>query len=428
MKMSLLLFLAVLYTPIFGGLFIPHNIKLNLAKLLTMMLLILSAKFKINRYFVKRIKPIFQFCVFFLFLDLLQLIYKGVDIRRIIDYQTIYLIPITLVLFLSHYKNNSIIKFLENVFYLVGVMFLLQFILSAYESINNIYLDPIHNWALNHITSHSIRSKWLLQVIGIDFSLLDRFIHPFSGLLGQSNFWAVQLPFYNLIFLYMHYKTRRKYFMLLVVLVFSAILLNTTRSAIFIILVTDIFYMLFIGESKRFNYVTIGGVVILLFIYIGDIVYNFIIYFEQSDSLTGRLATYNTLSQFSMLSEIPLIWGYSVPQILNIEYVYLGGMGFESYFFDVLFYNGIFGFLLFIYLLMKILKQGRKFSTINKYFSFLIVMNIIGISLTINGPVTDYAFSFVTILYIYNVVSDRSYNESRINMVKNIYNKNRFIT
>ena len=433
MKRTTILFLILLYTPIFAGIFMPHNIKFHLLIYLTMGLLIFSKKLHTSRYFLKKVKPIFQFLIFFTILFSLQLFYKMSGLYYFIDVLTVYFLSITIILFLSNYRKNSLIKFLENVFYLVGVMFLIQFVLSAYESINYFYLDEAHNWALPYVEKDyttlptdyvSIRKRWLPQIIGIDFGLLDYFRLPFSGLLGQANFWAVQLPFYNLIFLLMYHKTKRKYFLFLVFLVLAAILLNTTRSAIFTILLTDIIYMLFIGKSKKYNYMTISGAVILLFIYTADIVRNFLIYFKGSNTLTGRIETYISLLQYSRLSEIPLVWGYNVQQLLDIERYHLLGRGFESYFFDVLFYNGIFGLFLFIYLLLKIMTQGRKFSTVNKYFSILIVINIIGISLTINGPVSDYAFSFVTILYIYNVVSDPSYNESPLN---NLYNKKSLI-
>ncbi|NQV18414.1 MAG: hypothetical protein HQ534_07725 [Armatimonadetes bacterium] len=424
MKRTKILFLIVLYTPIFAGIFIAHNIKFTLLIYFTLVLLLFFIKLKPNRYFLREINPIVHFLIFFIILQTFQLFYKGGGLRELLRYSTVCFISITIILLLSSYKPEYTIKFLDKIFYFIGVIFIIQFVLSGYESINNIYLDKVHNWALPTDYA-SISNRWLLQVIGIEFDFLQYIIHPFSGLLGQHNHWGAQLPFYNLIFLIMYYKTKSKYFLFLLVLVFIAVLLNTTRAAIFTIMATDIFYIIIFAKKKtRLYHLTISAFIAILLFYIVDIIQNFSIYFSKSNTLEGRASYYPIFIEYIFSNKFPIFWGHGLREMGTIGYKLqsLGGASggsLESGFFPLVFFNGYIGLFLYLIFLVRIVIQGKKFSRIHRYFSFLIVMNIIGISLTIGGVLTNYAFQFVTLIYIYNVVSDRLYNVNQLNNLNN---------
>ena len=186
MKRSLILFLLVLYTPIFLGIFMGHDIKFNLLIYVTMVLLVLSVgtKPKPGRYFLEKIKPIFQFCILFIILLLIQSYYKEVGLRFTLDILVQYSLCLAIVFYLACHNKDFNIQFLEKVFYVVGVMFLIQLLLSGYESINNMFLDTAHTWALGPTDLVSMRKRWLLQVIVIDSPLLDYFKHSFSLILN----------------------------------------------------------------------------------------------------------------------------------------------------------------------------------------------------------------------------------------------------
>lgn len=388
----------------------PHNNKFQLILYFTIGIVILETKLQIGKYFLNRVNPIFQFCLFFFLLEMMQSLIKRDPYGRLMYLLVPYTLALAIILYLSNNKKEYTLKFLERVFFFVGIFFIIQFALSIYESMNNMYFDNAHNWALTYGYSNSVRNRWLLQVVGLDFNFLNLFAHPFSGLLGQQNFWASQLPFYNLIFLYMFYKSRRRYFLFLIFLVLIAVLFNTTRAAIFTIFITDIIYKLFIDRSKKYNYIIILGSIILLCLIIIAYRNSFLSYLSQSDTLSIRLENYSLLKQFFVTRDFPLLLGFDLKQLHKIENSYLDGFGFESYFFDVLFANGIIGLFLFVFFLVRIVRQARKFTTTNKYFGFLIFLNIVGVSLTLNGIMQAYTLPFVTLIYIYNVVTDSSYN------------------
>ncbi len=405
--------LAVLYFPIFGPIIVsPYNVRFYLLIYVSLIILLLLPKGDTDRYFLHKVALLFTFSILFMLLVTVLEVIHGTQFLLIIRQSLTYVIVIGIILFLSKYKKEALIKILERTFYFVGIMFILQFILSAYESMNNIFLVNDYNWALSGLYVTSLDNRFILKIFDIDTGFLRVFTHPFSGLLGQHNYWAVQLPFYNLIFLIMYHKTKMKYYLFLIILVFIAILLNTTRAGILIILMTDIFYVLYLNKRKIFTYYAVSFLTILLLVYvIPQLAVNFFQYFQQTDTLTGRIESYSIFYWNIFTGDFPILFGYGSNQVIQImnnlmEY------NFESAFFTILYVNGLIGLALFMIFLVKIVTQGRKFSFINKYFSYLIVFNIVGISLTIQGVLGFYAFQFVALVYIYNVISDPTYNEA----------------
>jgi len=105
-----------------------------------------------------------------------------------------------------------------------------------------------------------------------------------------------------------------------------------------------------------------------------------------------------------------LIFGYGMPSIDQVM-TNIGVVNFESAFFTILYAYGLFSLIVFVFFLIKIVTQGRKLSILNKYINYLIVFNIVGVSLTIGGVITFYAFQFVALIYVYNIITDPRYNE-----------------
>ena len=220
----------------------------------------------------------------------------------------------------------------------------------------------------------------------------------------------------------MYYKTKKNYYLFLIILVFIAILLNTTRVAIFTILITDIIYVLFVKKRKTFSYHLISFSAVFLIAYLfSKLAVNFLQYFDQTDTITGRIEWYTVFYKHIFTSEFPLFIGYGRNELEQIM-TNLRAYNFESAFFSIMYANGIIGLSFFIIFLVKIITQGRGSSFINKYFNYLIVFNILGVSLTIGGVITFYAFQFVALIYIYNVITDPSYNETRA--VQTTFSKN----
>ncbi|MDP1880716.1 MAG: hypothetical protein Q8K60_07235 [Parachlamydiaceae bacterium] len=409
---SLKLFLAVLYIPIFAAIFIsPYSGTFYLLIYASLFILVMLQKRNSNRYFIMNIVLFIKFSIVFIILNSFHLV-DGNELLMAVRQSLPFAIVLGLILFLSKYNQEELTKLIERAFHLAGIMFIIQFILSAYESINNIYLVKDFNWALSEINKSTIESRFILNIFSININFLSIFTHAFSGLLGHHNYWAVQLPFYNLFFLILYHKSGKTYYLVLIALVLIAILLNTTRAGIITILLTDIFYVLFLNKRKNKTYYVIAyGTLFLLIYSIFMLAVNLSYYFEQTDTLTVRSEWYTAFYQQIIGSGLRLFFGYGISQIDQIM-VNIRAYNFESAFFSILFENGLMGLSLFIIFLVKIIIQGRKFSFINKYFSYLIVFNIVGVSATIGGVITFYAFQFVALIYIYNVITDPSYNEA----------------
>lgn len=425
---NLKLFLAVLYIPIFAAIFLnPYNIKFYLLIYASVCLLLLSMPKDSNKYFFNRVVILMKFSIVFLLYSSFMEYIHGTSISLIIRGSLPYILSIGIIIFLSKFNKERLIRFIEESFFYIGIFFIIQLVLSAYESVLNIYLVKEFNWALPDMYNSMVGNRFFLNIFGIDTSFLNIFLHPFSGILGQHNYWAYQLPFYNLIFLIIYQHSKKKYFLVLIILVIIAALLNTTRAAILTIFVTNIIYFLYLKENKNNRFNILKWLIFILTAYIiSKLAVNFLEYFERTDTLTIRFEWYNTFFQHIFTEDFPFLFGYGTPELDRIMNK-LKAYNFESAFFSLLYTYGFMGLIIFLYLAVSIWRQAKRLSKPNNYFNYLLVMNIVGVSLTIGGVLNFFTFQFVILFYIYSIITDRNYIESRVVDTYLFMNKESFV-
>jgi hypothetical protein len=376
--------------------------------------LLLFKKNDIDRYFLKKTALFFHLTLLLLAVITFLEFINRTELIIIIRESLPFILGLGIILFLASNKDEERIRVLERTFYFIGLFFLIQFILSAYESLLNIYFVKEFNWALHDMYSSSVGRRFILNIFNIDTSFLDVFYHPFSGILGQHNYWAYQLPFYNLIFLIMYHNTKGRYYFFLLVMVFLAILLNTTRAGIIAIAITDLFYILFLRKKNGSkNYTVILLAIIIAAYYFTNISLNILGYFQKTDTITIRVDWYSVFLKHIFSGDFPFISGYGNSGLVSVMHK-LRAYNFESAFFQIFYTHGLIAFSIFMALLIGIVLQGRNFSQLNKYFSYLLVFNIIGVSLTIGGILNYFTFQFVTIIYVYIAITDPSYKKTAL--------------
>ena len=412
MKNSFILLGIALYIPIFIKLndFGSHNFKLIVFFFIGLLLLHFILKKdsnKLNNDYLLILKPFIRFNLLFMGLTILQVVYYYEnyisEIQALSIYMMGYISSITIILFLSNYAKRHISIILHNLSYVIGIMFIIQLGLSAYESINNIYLiesDGI--WLSEYVDEAKYVKRSILPMMGVDISM---FHFPFTGMLSQWNHWGTQLPFYNLFFLYMIWKGK-KFFLPLIFLVIIASVMNTTRVGLASILITD--YLFYSRIFRRRNKLIPAMWLIIFFVslFLGEVIYkNISEYLSSTDTLTSRILAYPVFLSYALdnFSSTLIGFGYREAGKLNIIF----GQGFESQIFSTLFYSGLLGLYLVTVFFTRVWIHGNRLpSSKRRFFNKLIILNMLGVSLTLNMVFTIHTFPFVTLIYIMNSLSD----------------------
>jgi O-antigen ligase len=305
-----------------------------------------------------------------------------------------FLLGIELFVLFSAKETSYNVYLIERVMKYVLVCFYIQLILSVYESLSGSFLIHAYDEYLQVRSQDSFESRFIL-------SNLPGPINPFtylklglSGLHGQHNGWAFQLPFYNLLTAFAYIRTNKRFFLYTMILVLMAQMLNTTRTGILAIFVTDVLvYMKFFYRKKAVvRTITVVAVVAIpVFLGLSATIYNYFAdYFMKggSDTLSIRIdmwrsAIYHlTSGGFFLLTGL----GYAEAGRLALSFVLLGGYesqlsSLENVFLDVLFLYGVIGLALFVYF-VRVLIWKRADKTY-RYFNLLLVVNMMIIGMTL---------------------------------------------
>ena len=354
---------------------------------------------------ILRFNILYIVLILFTFLVHLTELYSEINIISL--YVLPFIISLSLILLFSYGKNKDTINILEQFFFIISVFFLIQFLFSFFESYTGIFLREygiLTEKNLGYITPNT-QNRYLLSIINLNIGLK----FPVGGLLGTHNYWGAQLPFYNIIFLCMYHKKKNIYYLFLLILVFSASILNTSRFAISAILLTDsIYYLKFVQIRRKFirnTIIFVIFIIILLNFYV--LLSVFSIYFSKSNTLSGRIRDQYLWITFFGKNIFNFIIGFGPNSSEVMSRISYTGAVNESLFFIILYKYGIIGFSIFIWFILKMIRQGKSFFVFNKYISYFIVLNIILISLTVNNLFDIWVYPFVTILFIYNVLSNQ---------------------
>ncbi len=323
------------------------------------------------------------------------------------------LIPFVLSLAVIRYASSVplerseefISKCIETVYY----VFLIQLVLSVFESLAGSYLVSGFNAAAKSYQGpeDAYITRFIIPV--------PLFLNPFnylrfglSGLLGQHNQWGLQLPIYNLIFLYGYLRSRNSRYLMLMFLVIVAIILNTTRTSLVLIVISDVllFFYLYVSTSKRSRMIIYIIAAVVLALTADKILLVFQAIVTKSDTLSIRLSIYQYAWYYLKAHFSDLVIGYDYHALGNLVTGFLRSAnynvvlhGFENGFFDMTFVYGISGFmlfLLFVFFSVRTMWENQH----KAILGILFVLMIIFLNITLSHVFLSFVLPFITLFLI----------------------------
>jgi len=409
-----LLFIVVIYLPLFYEAFritaTGYQIVFYLCICGLVFAAIVSEKKRKDPSLLKTADAYIKFNILYLLIIGIQFLFYAEGISVTFYLAQGFILSLMLIFYLSRYDDAMIIDTLNTVFQFVALAFLIQFALSAYESHLGQYIFGDTGWIEQTYTmsNQELEDRIVLSAVTSTVGLSNYFLYPFSGLVGQHNYWGTQLPFYNLIFLGMFYKKRNIYTGTLVFLVLPAIVLNSSRFGIAAIVLTDLLFAYFLFKKGR---IIVTVTLSIVFFYL---LYNFNAfsggwdeYFEKTDTLSPRITSYQLLyDRFFSFDIISMIFGLGPNKSGQVVVAITGFGSFESELLALAYTSGLIGLFIFVIFLLKQLTRNLHFHLYPKVVGVLIVLNIIGVSLTTNLVFVASVYPFVTLLYVYNLATE----------------------
>jgi len=317
-----------------------------------------------------------------------------------------YFASIVLLFYFFSFNDIQVINIIKKIIPIISVLFLFQLIGSIYESYIGNYL------AFGEFTELKNYTNWQSRlIISKSFSLFNpfNFGFPLSGFLGQHNYWGGQLPFYNLLLLKLLDDSHKQKYFIIIALILLAAFLNTSRFAILAILITDIIFFVKIYKKKIFLNVLIIISFLIFLIILPEVISVITDNFYRADTFTYRVDNYSAMSDFvPQMSLKNLIIGYGIENLEKTYSIILGFVGnFESEILMDFIAYGIVGISVLFLFWYKLYAQFVKFTT-NKIFGLLLLLNIVLVSITVNGISYYFIAPFVTLFYVYILSSEKS--------------------
>jgi hypothetical protein len=285
---------------------------------------------------------------------------------------------------------------------LAGI-FIVQLVLSAYESWRGDYItaNVADLYDIYNVDVGFLEERILLSMVTSSSSILSALKIPFSGMLGQHNYWGTQLPFYNLLFWYALLRTRGRAWWGLLFAILVACLFNSSRFGITSVVLTDA-VVLYACYPRLRKALLVAGIIMaaaalwslagLLSVW-GE-------YFEKADTLTGRLTSYDQyIAYFFTQSPLVMVFGAGLSIFSELSLQITGEWNsFESELFYRLFLNGIAGLALVIGLIAWIWRQGKLPGNPYGLLLTLTAVNIIVVSLVSNLAFTRMIIPFIILV------------------------------
>ncbi len=344
-------------------------------------------------------------CLLYLILGFINMVREGYGLLSFLARH--YSIPVALGVVAFFLRTNPAqrktigLKFA----YAMSVLFFLQLVFSIYESLLfSDYLVNSYDWNTANKTLEYFSALQLTDRLQIDFffsQLNIPFQMTFSGMLGQHNHWGTQLPFYFLLFGYTYFATGKKYGYLLVLMVLVAIasLLNTSRFGMISIMVNGIFFFFILSAySKNIKRLVGFFALAVLLYYLDVIIENITLYIALTDTFSARVDTWEVLGSivfdrnvFSTLFGSPFKELQAISQMLDWE-------DYENLGFTLMFERGIPYAILFFIFLGMILKKSGGLSQPEKLLAWLLVTNMILVSLWSNVLFRFTSFGLVAVM------------------------------
>ncbi|MCX6168364.1 MAG: hypothetical protein NTX65_03425 [Ignavibacteriales bacterium] len=356
-----------------------------------------------NNYFFTRLRPLLIFNIVLVVIYSLQIVFSLSQVLATLSIIKSYLFSLALLLYFSTYSIEKKKIGIKYILLAVVPLFIIQLALSSWESHKGVYIFGDNDWVNQLYIGLKIESRLIFSIVTKNLFIGQYFTLPFSGLLGQWNYWGTQLPIYNLIFWFLFLVYKKKIVALFLILTLISSILNTSRFGLIAIIITDLILYLKFGNKSKWV-LAIGMIIFLGIIYINweSISVGWYLYIGGSDTLTTRFNLYNYFSEkLRFMNLQSFIIGVGTKEGSNLAFQISGNNNsFESEFFSKLFLTGIFGFTALIAFLFSFLKYFWKKNVLQKYFGILLLFNIVTVSIISNCIFNVYIFSFVTIIYI----------------------------
>ncbi|PQP33248.1 hypothetical protein C6A36_00180 [Desulfobacteraceae bacterium SEEP-SAG10] len=420
--------IIVFYFPMFGKVIpvissLPYNfINYSLLSMLIFTLLPLV----LNRNFEKidgRLTPLIVFNLYIIANQVLKGLFLG-SLMNYINATSGVILSTLIILFFSQLRQFGRSKRLfDTIATTLAIMLFLQVLLSLIESASGTLLGDyeISKRADGSSIIVSAAGRDLLTLFGLSQKDLFGLEIAFTGLIGQHNAFGIMLVFYNVFFLAQYEKNRNKYRLLPCLLIIIALIGNGTRSAIFIVLLTDFLYIFFLIKNKMLKISAAFLLVLPLTLILKNGLYGSIIkWYYQSDSLTSRLLLWKQLplmpkDLFSFLfgktiQDISL-WIIKIGEVVKVS--------FESEFFNLYLKTGFIGMLLFLCMLLQIYRiKSFRYLRVKIISNRLLVLNICFVSFFMTGIIHYTTYTLITLIILYYLHQDIMFSEHA--KVKNI--------
>ena len=375
-----------------------------------------------NQKILPYVKLLFNFTIYYSIITIIfQSLINSSDL--LFDFsRTLYTLvgfanTLLILLFMNTIRKDECLDIFEHLFSLIAILFIAQFAFSTIESyydftfVTTDYgnLTPGNIDATNkEFWTNTYNSRSILSLVGINFT--NYFHFPFTGLLGQWNFWGSQLPFLNIIFIIMYILTKKRFYMFLLVAIIAATILNTTRISLIAIVVTDliVYYKLSKKNLNKFVFYFFICLAIIA-VYGVDVATDVDDFFSHSNTLVGRSNIYSICMDYLAENPIKILIGHGFDEIEQIGVLMkmtTKSTSFESQFFAVLFTTGIVGLSYFVYLLVKIFMLTKEFLGLNKLINIILFINILLMSLTLNSIFSIAVLPYIVLIYTYNNLSN----------------------
>lgn len=402
-----------LYFPMFGKIIpgvrdLPYNFA-NYSIILVALLIIM--KFLFQPRFEKIESSALWLFIFGIYM-VINLSLKGLltgNLQPLSSRATGVLLGTLILLFIYQFRVlEQQDRFFNRLFFLISIIFIVQTVISVYESATGTFLGDYE------IAIYvALESRDLFSIAGLSSKDLFGFTIPFTGMLGTHNTFGNMLMYYNLFFLSQFFLQRNKFFLAPLIVVVLAAVGNTTRVTLLVIVLCDLVVLYYYSEMKSMRRGLIF--VSVLFPLWGMIKFYDLIgeYLYKTDSLIFRVDLWSyVISSLDVIDNpIALLFGLNAQSLFSIGSAYLGFVlpSFENQFLILVAYTGMIGLALFSYVFFVfVINYSKQMQKEKRIIFLLLSVSIFISSLTLDVNLHYSSYVLIVLLYLFMLRQERA--------------------
>jgi hypothetical protein len=298
-------------------------------------------------------------------------------------------------------------KFLAYLTHGLTIVFILQVALAFYEARTGIILERQES-ELATATSLIYARDLLGQT---NFGILSLGLqHPITGLLGQFNRFGAVCVFFNLLFLVQLSIKWRWSYLFLTVLVLAAAILNTTKTAVIAIVVTDFLILIVNRETPRTVRWLMGIMALATVAILGETIMQFVLLqMGGSDTISARKVLWSSLwdlyKEFGLKSVTTVFFGFDYAFFLSQGVSKTGSLlsygSFENEGLLLIFNYGLVGFFAYVYaFIIDPFRHAMKMDRSVRIIMILLPVNIAFCSITLDCQSTWYTLPIIITIFM----------------------------